>query len=84
MMDMNGLKTKGNIVWYDDEEDVLGIQITKDKNDKYWKSIELPNGVIIDISNKGRITGIEVLRATKVFKGEAVKVINVARSDSKK
>lgn len=54
-------------MWYDEEEDILGIQITKDK---YWKSIELPNGIIIDISKKGIITGMEVLRASKVFRGD--------------
>ena len=43
--------------WYDEEEDVLGIHI-QDK--EYWKSVELPNGIIIDISREGDIIGIEV------------------------
>ena len=61
--------------WYDREEDVLGIRIN---SDKYWKSIELPNGVIIDVSKSGKITGVEVLRASKVFSGDVKKVIEAA------
>lgn len=34
-------------VSYDKEADVLNVEVT-DK--EYWKSIELPNGVIIDMS----------------------------------
>jgi len=68
------------IMWYDEEEDILGIQIAKDK---YWKSIELPNGIIIDISKKGFITGIEVLRASKVFRGDTGMVIEMAKGNKK-
>lgn len=64
------------IMWYDKEADILGIQIS---SDKYWKSIELPNGIIIDISKKGLISGIEVLRASKIFSGDTKKVIKLAR-----
>jgi uncharacterized protein YuzE len=63
-------------MWYDEEADILNIEI----NDKeYWKSIELPNGVILDIAKDGSITSIEVLRASKLFFGDAHKVIERAR-----
>ena len=63
--------------WYDSEEDVLGIHI-QDK--EYWKSVELPNGIIIDISKEGDIIGIEVLRASKIFSGDVKKVIDTAKN----
>ena len=40
---------------YDKEEDILNIQI-QDK--EYWKSIELPNGIVIDVSKDGSINKI--------------------------
>ena len=59
-------------MWYDKEADVLNVEI----NDKeYWKSIELPNGVIVDISKDGTITSIEILGASNLFFGDARKVI---------
>lgn len=62
--------------WYDSEEDVLGIHI---QDDKYWKSVELPNGIVIDISKDGKIIGLEVLRASKIFSGDIKKVIELAK-----
>lgn len=62
--------------WYDKEEDILNIQL---EDSGYWKSIELPNGVVIDISKDGSIVGIEVLRASKLFSGDAKKVIKKAK-----
>jgi uncharacterized protein YuzE len=50
--------------WYDDKEDILNIQL---KKNGYWKSIELPNGVIIDIAKDGPIMAIEILKASKVL-----------------
>ena len=65
--------------WYDEEADVLNIEI----NDKeYWKSIELPNGIIIDIAKDGSMTSIEILNASKIFYGDAHKIIDNARSVS--
>lgn len=58
--------------WYDKEEDVLNIEL---EEGDYWKSIELPNGVIIDIAKDGSITSIEILRASKIFSGDVKKVI---------
>ena len=65
--------------WYDAEEDVLSIQLS---NGKYWKSIELPNGLIIDIARDGSITAIEILGASKVFSGDVKKVIETAKAVS--
>jgi uncharacterized protein YuzE len=61
--------------WYDKEEDVLNIQL----KGAYWKSIELPNGVVIDVAKDGSITGIEIMHASKVFSGDTKKVIEVAK-----
>ena len=61
---------------YDKEEDILNIQI---KPEGYWKSIELPNGIIIDVAKDGNIIGIEILRASKVFSGDVKKVIEMAK-----
>jgi len=62
--------------WYDKEEDILNIQLDKKE---YWKSIELPNGVVIDVSKDGAIISIEILRASKVFSGDVKKVIETAQ-----
>ncbi len=61
--------------WYDKEEDILNIQL---KANGYWKSVELPNGIIIDVAKDGSIMGIEILRASKVFSGDMKKVIEVS------
>ena len=62
--------------WYDKKEDILNIELNKGD---YWKSIELPNGIVIDISKDGTISGIEILRASKVFSGDVKKVIEQAK-----
>ncbi len=61
--------------WYDKGEDVYNIQL---KKDDYWKSVELPNGVIIDVAKDGSVLSIEILNASKVFSGDVSKVIEVA------
>lgn len=61
--------------WYDKEEDILNIPL---KDGKYWKSIELPNGVVFDISKDGSILSVEILKASKVFSGDVKKVIETA------
>ena len=50
--------------WYDKEEDILNIEL---REGKYFKSIELDNGIVIDISKDGTILGMEILMASKVF-----------------
>jgi len=61
--------------WYD-EEDILNIQL---KDEKYWKSIELPNGIIFDIAKDGTIVAVEVLKASKIFSGDVKNVIETAK-----
>ena len=61
---------------YDNEEDILSIQLS---NEAYWKSIELPNGIVFDVAKDGKITAIEILRASKVFSGDVKKVIELAK-----
>jgi len=58
--------------WYDKEEDILNIELT---NSEYWKTIELPNGINMDIDKEGKIKAIEILRASKIFSGDVKKVI---------
>jgi uncharacterized protein YuzE len=62
--------------WYDKEEDILNIQL---KKGKYWKSIELPSGIIFDIAEDGSILSVEVLRASNIFSGDVKKVIELAK-----
>ena len=61
---------------YDKEEDILNIELQKKE---YWKTVELSNGINIDIAKDGSITGIEILRASKVFSGDIKKVIEQAK-----
>jgi len=62
--------------WYDKDEDILNIQF---KDDKYWKSVELPNGVVFDIAKDGSIISIEILKASKVFFGDVKNVIETTK-----
>ena len=71
------MKTKE--IWYDEEADVLNIEVN---NQEYWKSIELPNGFVIDIAKDGSMTSIEILNASKTLSGEAHKIIESAKSVS--
>ena len=58
--------------WYDKEEDVLNIQI---RDVKYWKSIELPIGIVVDIAEDGTIIALEIIKASKVFMRDAKRVL---------
>ena len=62
---------------YDKEEDILNVQL---QEKGYWKSVELPNGIIIDVTKDGKIMAIEILRASKVFSGDVKRVIETAKS----
>ena len=64
---------------YDNEEDILNIQF---QEKGYWKSVELPNGIIMDITKDGKIMGIEILKASKIFSGDVKKVIEVAKQSA--
>lgn len=58
--------------WYDQEEDIFNIQLAEKPS---WKSVELPNGVIIDVAKDGSVVGIEIQRASEIFFGDVQKVI---------
>ncbi|MBS3145371.1 DUF2283 domain-containing protein [Candidatus Woesearchaeota archaeon] len=62
--------------WYDREEDILSVQL---KEGEYWKSIELANGIVFDVSKDGSILSVEILRASKIFSGDVKKVIETAK-----
>ena len=64
---------------YDKEEDILNVQL---QEKGYWKSVELPNGIVVDITKEGKIMSIEILRASKIFSGDVKKVIEVAKPAS--
>ncbi len=61
--------------WYDKNEDILNVQI---KKGEYWKSLELPNGIIMDLAKDGSILSFEVLRASSIFSGDVHRVIEAA------
>jgi uncharacterized protein YuzE len=68
-------------LWYDSEEDVLGIQLT-DK--KYWKSVEVSENVVVDLSHNGEIIAIEILKASHSFKKDAPLIMSKAVGKSKR
>jgi len=59
-------------IWYDDEEDVLGIQVA---DGKYWKSVEVSRDVVLDLSNEGKIVGVEIFQAKRHLKKDAPLVV---------
>lgn len=68
-------------IWYDAEEDVLGIQLT---DGKYWKSVEVSKNVVVDLSHDGEIVGIEILKAHQSFKKDATLIVSKAASKPKR
>ncbi len=62
--------------WYDKEEDILNIVL---KKGLYWKSIEVANGIVMDVAKDGSILAIEIPNASKVFSGDVKKVIEHAK-----
>ena len=63
--------------WYDKEEDILGVRL---QEKEYWKSIELANGIVIDVSKDGSVIGLEIPKASKVFLKDSRKVIDSAKN----
>ena len=59
--------------WYDKEGDILGVRL---QEKEYWKSIELANGIVIDLSRDGSVIGIEIPKASIVFSKDAKRVID--------
>lgn len=68
-----------NKTTYDAEADILNIDL---KQGVYWKSIELQDGMVIDIAKDGSILSIEILKASKVFTGDAHKVIEAIKANA--
>lgn len=64
-------------IWYDEKEDVLGIQLKK-KN--CWKGVEVSKHVVVDLSKDGEIIGIEILGARQAFKKDAPFIVSKASS----
>ncbi len=60
-------------VWYDREEDDLGIQL-RDKG--YWKSVEVSKNVVVDLSHDGEIIGIEILEGKRSFRKDTPLVLS--------
>ena len=63
-------------LWYDAEEDVLGIQFSRKK---YWKSVEVASNVVVDLAKNGEIIGIEILKAKESFKQDVPVIISNAK-----
>ena len=63
--------------WYDENEDILGIQL---KDREYWKSVEVSKNVVVDLSEGGEIIGIEILGARRSFKKDAPLIVSKASS----
>ncbi len=61
--------------WYDSEEDILNIEL---KDGTYWKSIELKEGIVIDIAKDGTILSIEILAASKTLSRDGKKILDKA------
>jgi uncharacterized protein YuzE len=70
-----------NEIWYDSEEDILGIQVA---NGKYWKSVEVSKNVVVDISNNGKIIGVEIFQAKRHFKKDAPMIVAKASDRSRR
>ncbi len=66
-------------IWYDEKEDVLGIQL---KTRDYWKSVEISKNVVVDLSGSGEIIGIEILGAKRSFKKDAPLIVSKASGRS--
>jgi hypothetical protein len=65
--------------WYDDEEDILGLH-WGDK--EYHISVELVDGIIMDIAKDGTPLGLEIMSAKRFF-AEHPEVLKSARKLTK-
>ena len=64
-------------IYYDKQEDVLDIQFSEKE---YWKSLELEQGIVLDLAEDGSLIGIEIPRASELFQGEFQRVIDKAKA----
>jgi uncharacterized protein YuzE len=62
-------------VHYDEEEDVLGIQL---KSRRHWRGVEVGEHVILDLAKDGEIVGIEILGVKDALKEAAPLVVSKA------
>ena len=67
--------------WYDQDEDVLGIQL---KQKGYWKSVEVSKNVVVDLARSGEIIAVEILGARDSFKADIPLVISKASGKPKR
>ncbi len=68
-------------IWYDNEEDILGIQVARTK---YWKSVEVSKNVVVDLAEDGEIIGVEIFQAKQHFKKDAPLIVARASNKSKR
>jgi uncharacterized protein YuzE len=68
--DENGKEKKmvGKKISYDPENDILAIHKGFLKDEKFKSNIDT-GGLVIDMSTKGRVKGIEIMNATRFLKG---------------
>jgi len=57
---------------YDPEHDILSIRVSEGT---YWKSVELGDLAVIDISRDGNVIGLEIFKASHFFRDEASKIL---------
>ncbi len=62
--------------WYDKEEDILNIEV---KKGEYWKSVELPEGIVLDIAKDGSVLSVEIWQASKKLLSDGKKIIEHAK-----
>ncbi len=55
------------IVSYDKENDILSIHKGFDKDEKFKGNIDVGE-LVLDVSTRGRVRGIEIMNATEFFK----------------
>jgi uncharacterized protein YuzE len=67
-------------LWYDSEEDILGVQVS---SKRYWKSVEIAPNVVVDISKSGEITGFEISSAKKSFRKKDASLVLSAANKNK-
>jgi uncharacterized protein YuzE len=64
-----------NKVFYDKNNDILSIHKGFRDKEKFKTNIDM-GSIILDLSNKGRIIGLELIDATNFFKKSQLDIIN--------
>ena len=55
------------LIFYDKENDILSIHKGFSRDEKFKGNIDVGE-LVLDVSTKGRIRGVEIMNATKFFK----------------